>query len=128
MKKGPQESGEVLGTGVKEKLANLQQYMPDQDQIIYDFAKFLSQRANDELVPAGFNMMAELAVYDLQNGVDGFTGKPIQGRIAGYPPMMYQALNMYIPQIAEAIFGKEYGTQVDDIRMQVLKSLRKSAE
>lgn len=63
--------------------------MPGREEIVYDFAKFLSERAHDKLVPADFNMMALLAVHDLIKGINGFTGKPIQGRIAGYPAMMY---------------------------------------
>ncbi|MBT4936742.1 hypothetical protein HON22_02390 [Candidatus Peregrinibacteria bacterium] len=127
MEHGP-ESGDILGTSVKRKLANLEQYFPKQDKIIYDFAKFLSERANDELVPMGFMLMAELAVYDLQKGVDGLTGEPLQRGIGGYPPAMYSVLNMYIPQIAEAIFGKEYGTNVNEIRSQIWGSVNKSAE
>lgn len=72
---------------IKKKLENLQQYMPGEDKIIYEFGKFLSTRLNPTIVPDGFVLTAELAIYDLAKGIDGFTGKPIVGRLAGYPPV-----------------------------------------
>ena len=92
---------------IKEKLANLEQYMPGQEETIYEFARFLSTRANDTLVPQGFDLMAALALYDLQNGKDGYTDKPIQSKLVGYPPQIYTLLQMYVPQMKEVIFGKE---------------------
>ncbi|MDP4000733.1 MAG: hypothetical protein Q8P83_00610 [bacterium] len=100
-------SPEKESAGIKEKLANLEQYMPGQEETIYEFARFLSTRADDTLVPQGFDLMAALALYDLQNGKDGFTGKPIQGKLIGYPPQIYTLLQMYVPQMKEIIFGKE---------------------
>lgn len=126
MRTWPQEAPEILLTGVKEKLANLQNYMPGEEQIIYDFANFLSERANDKLVPMGFEMLVQLALYDLWTWIDGFTNKPIRSSLVGYPPMMYQLLNMRAPQIAEAIFGKECSDIIENIRWQVLEKLSKS--
>ena len=52
--------------------------------------------------------MAQLAIYDLQRGMDGFTKKPITGRISGYPPTFYSLLGLSIADIASAVFGKKY--------------------
>lgn len=109
---------EELVVGIKEKLANLEQYLPEQEKITYDFARFLSNRAHDRLEPEGFNMMAKLALYDLQTGEEGYTRKPIQNELVGYPPAIYYLLGESISQIAEAIFGKEYGHQVEKVRQE----------
>src|SRR3989344_4941338 len=63
---------------VKEKLRDLEKYMPKSDDTIHDFGRYLADRLNDRLVPEGFNLGAELALYDLQTGIDGFTGQPIR--------------------------------------------------
>ncbi len=100
-------SPEKESASIEEKLANLEQYMPEQEEIIYEFARFLSTRAHDTLTPQGFDLMAALALHDLQNGKDGSTGKPIQDKLVGYPPQFYTILQMYASQMKEVIFGKE---------------------
>ncbi|MDD3066486.1 MAG: hypothetical protein PHO48_01495 [Candidatus Gracilibacteria bacterium] len=110
---------EKIATGVKEKLANLEKYMPDQPDIVYEFARFLSERASDELILAGFYMTVSLALGDLQKGVDGFDGKRINSRLVGAPPMGYKLLGSCAPKMAEVLFGKEYMDQVKEARSQV---------
>jgi hypothetical protein len=73
-------------TEPKEKLNELKEHMPDQQDIVYQFGQFLAERLNDELMPQGFVMGCQLALYDLQAGVDGFTNQPIHSRLVGYPP------------------------------------------
>ncbi len=108
--KSPEMGGslpEKESAGIKEKLANLEQYMAGEEEIIYEFARFLSTRAHNTLVPQGFDLMAAKALYDLQNGKNGSTGEPIQGELVGCPPQVYNMLKMYVPEIKEVIFGKE---------------------
>jgi hypothetical protein len=62
----------------------------------------------------GFVIGCELVLYDLEQGVDGFTGKPIQNGLAGYPPMIYGLLRMEIPNIAAAVFPEDFANSVKD--------------
>jgi len=105
----------------KDKLRNLSQYMPDQEETIYEFGKYLADRLNPELLPMGFVMACELALYDLQKGVDGFSGQPIRSRLVGYPPMIYALLRMMIDQIAEAIFPEDFANAVKEERAAIMK-------
>lgn len=100
-------SPENESTGIQEKLANLEQYMPGQEETIYEFARFLSTRVSDTLEPRGFDVMVELALHDLQRNKDGFTGKPIESQLVGHRTEIYDLLNIFVPQIKEIIFGKE---------------------
>ena len=109
---------------VKEKLKNLREHMPEQDDTIYSFGAYLADRLNPELVPQGFNMAAELALYDLEKGVDGFTGQPIQSRLVGYPSMIYGLLRMQVPQIAEAVCPEDFAKGVKDFYEQVNAKMR----
>ncbi len=104
---------------IKEKLKKLPEIMPGHEQIIYDFGAFLADRLNPELVPQGFAMAAELALYDAQKGVDGFTGKPISGRLHGYPPQLYAVLRMYVPQIAKTVCPEDFAQKVENFQQQV---------
>lgn len=98
----------------KQKLAKLEEFIPDApDNLLYDFGRHLTGYLNSQLVPMGFVMGCELALYDLQTGVNGFTGKPIiQGRLVGYPPQIYALLRMEIPHIADAVLPAEFAASV----------------
>jgi hypothetical protein len=97
---------------VKAKLKNLREHMPDQEDVVYDFASYLADRLNSELVPEGFYMASQLVLYDLQKGVSGFPSNPIPSSLAGYPPQMYAFLNMYVSQIADAVCPPEFAEGV----------------
>ena len=115
--------GSISTDEVKEKLRNLREHMPKQDDLIYDFGAYLAERLNPTLVPMGFNMAAELALYDLQAGVNGFTGEPIRSRMVGYPPQIYALLKMQVPDIAEAVcpedFAKGVGQMYDEVNAKM---------
>lgn len=104
----------------KQKLAKLEELIPDApDNLLYDFGRHLAGYLNPQLVPMGFVMRCELALYDLQTGVNGFTGKPIQSRLVGYPPMIYALLRMEIPRIADAVLPAEFAASVKNHIEQV---------
>ncbi len=111
--------GAISTEPVKEKLRNLRQYMPDQQDVVYDFGAYLADRLNPELVPQGFNMATELALYDLQKGVNGSTGQPIRSRLIGYPPVIYESLRMQVPEIAEAVCPEDFAKGVREFHEQV---------
>lgn len=109
----------------KKKLANLREFIPDANhELLYDFGRHLASYLNSELVPQGFVMGCELALYDLQVGVNGFTGKPIQSSLVGYPPIIYALLRMKIPNIAAAIFPADFAEQVKAFVEQVKAKMR----
>jgi hypothetical protein len=99
---------------VKEKLRNLREHMPDQQDETYAFGAYLADRLNPKLVPMGFNMAAELTLYDLEKGVDGFSGQPINSVLVGYPSMVYDLLRTQVPQIAEAVCPEDFAKRVKD--------------
>lgn len=97
----------------KQKLAKLEELIPDApDNLLYDFGRYLAGYLNSELVQMGFVLGCGLALYDLQTGVNGFTGRPIQSRLVGYPPMIYALLWTEIPRIAEAVLPAEFAASV----------------
>lgn len=99
----------------KQKLARLEDHIPNAtNELVYGFGRFLADYLNPQLVPMGFVMGCELAINDLQQGVNGFTGEPIQGSLVGYPPMIYGFLRIEIPTIAEAIFPEDFAASVKE--------------
>lgn len=104
----------------KQKLAKLEKLIPDApNDLLYDFGRYLAGYLNPQLVPMGFVMGCELALYDLQTGVNGFTGKPIQSQLVGYPPQIYALLRMEIPRIADAVLPAEFAASVKNHIEQV---------
>lgn len=100
--------------GPKKRLANLKEFMPDANEQVATFGRFLAEYLNPELIPQGFVMGCELALNDLQEGTDGFTGEPIKGfhKLLGYPPMIYALVRMEIPDIADAVFPEDFASEV----------------
>ncbi len=109
----------------KEKLRSLQGYLPDaRNELVYPFGAFLADYLNDELVPEGFVMGCELALNDLHTGVNGFSGEPIRGKLAGYPPIIYGLLRMEIPTLADAVLPIEFAEEVKDFIERVNAQVR----
>ncbi len=98
----------------KLKLARLEDHIVGSTNELIKFGRFLSEYLNDQLVPMGFVMGCELALNDLRQGVNGFTGKPIQNDLVGYPPIIYYLLRMEIPNIAAAVFPEDFANSVKD--------------
>lgn len=113
---------------VKKKLRNLSKHMPGQERIIYDFAEFLADRLNPELAPQGFMMAAELALYDAQKGVDGFSGKCISGRLSGYPSQIYALIRTCVPDIVEAVCPEDFAKGVKEVYDAVNANIKKARE
>ncbi len=54
----------------KQKLAKLEEFIPDMhDGLLYEFGRHLAGYLNPQLVPMGFVMGCELALYDLSKRV-----------------------------------------------------------
>ena len=104
---------------VKEKLRNLREYMPDQPDEIYDFGAYLADELNLDLVPQGFKMAAELAICDLERGINGFTGQPIRSRLVGHPSVFYRLLRIEVPELAQAVCPEDFAKSVIDFQKQV---------
>nr|MBA4405006.1 hypothetical protein [Nanoarchaeum sp.] len=104
---------------VKDKLRNLREYLPGQIDEIYELGIYLADRLNDEIVPEGFNMAVELLFYDLQTGIDGFTGKPMSSHLAGQPFILYAILRSQIPYIARAVCPEDFANGVERVQARV---------
>lgn len=116
--------GAISTEPIKKKLRELRQYMPGQPDVIYAFGAYLADKLNPKLVPPGFNMAAELALYDLQIGVDSFTGQPIRSRLVGQQPQIYVHLSMQVPEIAKAVCPKDFAKGVRKFYEQVDAKMR----
>lgn len=111
---------------VKEKLRNLSQYMPGEEQVIYAFGTFLADRLNPELVPEDFNLTAQLTLCDMQKGIDGYSGKPIRsGMLTGYPSVIYRLLELRISDIADAVCPQDFAKDVRKCCEAIEAELRK---
>jgi hypothetical protein len=94
------------------KLTVLEQYMPEQGSIVYDFGGLLAERVRPNTLPEGFLLAGLLVLYDASVGVDGFSGKPINSKLTGLPERMYMLLEIMIPKIAVAVASDEFAKEV----------------
>jgi hypothetical protein len=129
---GEGEGGKVytLKTPSEEQLANV-------NRELLKFAGFVFTRELErELTPQGFVLSAQLALKDLENGIDTKTGQPIKGLFASLtfqPPMVYHLLDIKIPEISDLFFDPEfareirtYWNKVDTHRRQELRTIYSS--
>jgi hypothetical protein len=114
---------------IRDRLMRLREYLPNQQDLVYEFAEHMATHTNAELVPQGFIMVATLALYDLQTGIDGFAQKPLTSRLVGQPPMIYRIIELMIPMIAQAIFPADFAgvvkTTMDNIHQVQKESWEK---
>src|SRR5438105_1298536 len=100
----------------KRKLAKLEELIPDaENEMVYDFGRFVSPYLNPELIPLGFVRLCETAIHDLKRGVSGVSGRPIVSRLVGHPPLIYARLHNEISNIGDVIFSKEFASAVRGI-------------
>jgi hypothetical protein len=98
----------------KRKLAKLEDSIPDADnEMVYDFGRFVSPYHNPQLTPLGFVRLCETAIHDLKDGVSGVSGRPILSPLVGHSPMIYARLHAEISTIADAIFSEEFAGAVE---------------
>jgi hypothetical protein len=109
---------------IEDRLRNLKEYMPNQLAVIYEFGRLLADRVSPTTIPMGFIVAAELLIVDLESGVDGFTNKPMNTNMVGYPPSFYQVVSSMVPDITKATCPPEFAQAVEQIT-KVLPGLNK---
>ena len=102
-----------------EKLSDLGAHMPGCDKFTCEYGAYLAGRLNPTIVPEGFTVAAELALSDLQTGVNGFTREPIRNSLVGQPPQVYAILSMYTPKIAEAVCPEDFAKRVRELHDEI---------
>jgi hypothetical protein len=77
-----------------------------------EFAHLLAERINSGIVPMGFIMAASLLIYDLEKGVNGFTGEPISSGLVGLSDAEYLGIQRAIPDLARIAFPENFADEV----------------
>lgn len=123
------EQREVPVPSEVDKLRQLTEFVPQSNQYLYQFGTFLAERITPrkQITPQNFVGAAELAIYDLQKGIDGFTGQPIRSELVGLPPQLYSLLRLNVTIIAKAVYSEDFAKQVEEI-YQKLEERRRTQE
>ena len=86
------------------------------NQEVLKFACFIFTREEErELTAQGFVLSAQLALKDLENGINTKTGQPIKGlftSLTHQPPMVYHLLDREIQEIGDLFFHLEFARQI----------------
>lgn len=108
--------GAVQTEPIREKLRNLMEHMPSQDDVFYQFGIFLADRLrNPDIIPAGFNLVVRTALYDLKRGTDSYTREPIRNSLADQGGLFYVALALKIPDIVRAVCPEDFAQKFEEI-------------
>lgn len=108
------DMGNEIKPGI-DRLRQLEKYLPGQNEIVYEYAKFLADRVgSEEIVPLGFAVVAELAIYDLVHGINGFTGERINSSLTGLPPIIYNILSAMTVPIARAAYSDRFAKAIEE--------------
>lgn len=115
---------------IRGKLIRISQYMPglnnDYLRTVYDeFGRQLVHRLTaPEIDPTAFLRQTLLLIHDLEKGVDGYTGKPMDSSLAGHSPNTYSFLRTHIPKIAEVTTPQEFAQEVRNSYAHVQAKLK----
>ncbi|GEM_PF-1587403 len=116
----------IQTSSIIDKLNNLKKYMPNEDETVYHFGAFLANRLPPRRIyPHGFNNAVELALLELESGVDRRTGESLVGSaIVCAGSQFYEIMRMCTPDIAQAVCPEEFAREVIDFYHKVNASLR----
>ena len=118
-------SGAISMDSIKNKLKNLRNTNPGEDENIYIFAEFLANRLNGNLNSQGLYMTIQLSLMDLQSGIDGFSGEPIQNKLVGYPTTVYSILQLiFVDHIVGIVCTKEFAEKVKEVHKHVCYEMK----
>lgn len=110
---------ELRAEDTSEAIAKLRDYEDESaDPDVVEFAKFMSGRLNPSLVPMGFVMASQLALYDLDKGISGYTGETIESPITHSGEVTYLKLTKATPDLARMAFSEEFGDAVEQHMIQ----------
>jgi hypothetical protein len=101
---------------VKERLKNLREHLPEQDESIYVFGEYLAGMLSERELPEGFNMAAEISISQLSKGYNWFTGKPVSPCLAGCPPMDFISMRSKIPDITDVVCPADFAKAAKEQR------------
>ncbi len=103
----------AVDTGeAKRRLANLTQYLPNVPAEVCSLGAFLARYLNQQVTPEGFVVSFGVALDDLSTSSDSVTKRALSHPLAGKGASVYDTLELYIPDIARAIFSEEFAALV----------------
>lgn len=106
------------------KLIRIEEFTTDPiSPFIAEFGRLLGNRiaTRKTIDPMGFIITASLLIYDLQKGVDGFTGEPMKNSLVGRTSDLYSTLYGNIPGFARVGFSEEFVSAVKTEWEQILE-------
>lgn len=110
---------EVILEGVKKKFAEARTSCPGMSDDVYLLTDYISEVANDTLVPAGLALCLALVSDDLQKGRNGFQEcKPLPEYISKRREQAMAQI-AYIPQIVDAIADEEFAKEFREIFKEI---------
>ncbi len=99
---------------IRQKLKVLERHLPSQHDIVYVFGEFLAGRFNSEASPEKFVRTCQIAVYDLQAGVDSVNRRQIIGQ-REYPAVIFNQVMTHVPAIAATVFSRRFARKVERV-------------
>ena len=118
----------LLATGDKlnEYLKGLEEQGEDRTSIVY--GKLLAERIGEGVIPLGYLNVVTLLSYDMQTGINSYTGEPMPRQLRDLPPVMFAALEMTaLRRFAPGAFGDEFRDEVEK-ESEAFKQFREQGE
>ncbi|MAG38267.1 hypothetical protein CMI45_02690 [Candidatus Pacearchaeota archaeon] len=107
----------IDSTEMREKLNHLEDHVPGLGDDVYEFGRLLSGRLSEVdsmVIPAGYNLLVEVLLFDLVEGFDGM-GEPIISELSGDSSKIYQ-VEKYIEQITNTVCPEKFAQKVNAFR------------
>ncbi len=113
---------------IKEKLKNLRDIFPGQEDDFYQFVNYLADMLNDQLIPSGFYVRMSLTISDCRKGIDGY-GRTIRGNFIRHPDTIYFTWKeVIINSVANLILPKEFATELKEFHNKIIDKMQENRE
>ncbi len=104
-------AGRLVSTDeIREKLMNIEEYMPQLPNVVVEFANYLADHLNPKLVPAGFALSYAYGIVSLYRGKHG-NGQPIHHKLAKMPRGEYIKIKNYFDEIVDVVAEPEFASE-----------------
>lgn len=94
------------------------------DELVREFNRMLADRLNDEMIPDGVVLAIMLLEYDLEKGVDGYTGKPLNTKLQQLPGMFIRLVSRKVLRKATDFFPEEFAKEMLQAYEETLAAAR----
>lgn len=103
---------------VRKKLSEVRKTCLGMSEEVYAMIDYMSEIANDELVPTGLAMCLAMAMYDIEQGKNSMNGTELPEYLLSHKEQVLRQA-VYVPQVIDEIADADFADEFRNLCKQV---------